>query len=431
MKYYIKTFGCQMNFSDSERIASLLENIGYKLAKEISKADLVLINTCSVRQSAEDRVYGTLRNLNKNKVNNPKLLIAVTGCFAGKSPEKLQDKADIVFDIKNLFTLPKLIKSFNQKFKFNPKGDLYKDYDYLKLSPQYQSKFHANVPIMTGCNNFCSYCVVPYARGREYSRSCKDIIEEVELLINKGYKAITLVGQNVNSYSNTLPNGNKINFPKLLQKVNNISGDFWIWFITSHPKDMSDELIDAIATSKKVCNYIHLPVQAGSNTILKAMNRKYSREHYLELIDKIRNKLKYSSISTDTIVGYPNEKYNQFQQTVDLYQKVNFDMAYIAQYSERPGTAAAKLDDNIDCEEKKKREKILTDILIKSATNNNKKLLEKNISVLIEKYKNGNLIGKTKTYKTVKFPGKEKLVGNFAKVKITEAKDWGLEGKII
>lgn len=420
-----------MNFSDSERIASLLENIGYKVAKEINKADLVLINTCSVRQSAEDRVYGILRNLNKNKIDNPKLLIAVTGCFASKSPEKLKDKADIVFDIKNLFTLPKLIKSFNQNFKFNPKGDLYKDYDYLKLSPQYQSKFHANIPIMTGCNNFCSYCVVPYARGREYSRSCNDIIEEIELLINKGYKAITLVGQNVNSYSDTLSNGNKINFPKILKKVNNIPGEFWIWFITSHPKDMSDELIDAISTSKKVCNYIHLPVQAGSNAILKAMNRKYSREHYLKLIDKIRNKLSYSAISTDTIVGYPDEKDNQFQKTVDLYQRVGFDMAYIAQYSARPGTAAAKLDDNINCEEKKKRENILTDILIKSATKNNKKLLNKNISVLVEKYKKGYLIGKTKTYKTVKFPGGKKLVGSFAKIKITKAMDWGLEGTLV
>lgn len=430
MKYYIKTFGCQMNLSDSERIASLLDNIGYKSTQEPKKADLILLNTCSVRRSAEDRVFGALKNYSQLKKKKPRLLLAVTGCFASKEPQLLKNKADIIFDITKLFTLPKILKTYQKKIKFDNQSDLYENYDYLKITPSYVSDFHAYIPIMTGCNNFCSYCVVPYARGREYSRSAKDIIEEVKELISKGYKAITLVGQNVNSYSHTDREGKNYNFPKLLRKVNQIEGNFWIWFITSHPKDMSDDLIAAIKESKKVCNYIHLPVQAGNNEILKSMNRKYTREHYLNLIEKLRSNLKYSAISTDTIVGSPGETEKQFKDTVDLYQKIKFDMAYIAQYSERAGTAAAKLEDNVDCVEKKERKKILTDILIKTATENNQKLLGKNINVLVEKYKNGSLIGKTKTYKTVKLTGKKKLVGNFVKVKITQAKDWGLEGEL-
>jgi len=420
-----------MNYSDSERIASLLENIGYKPAKEMEKADLVLLNTCSVRKSAEDRVFGALRNLKKEKEKKPNMLIAVTGCFGSLSPEILKEKADIVFEISNLFTLPKLIKSHNQKFKFNPKGDLYEKYDYLKLSPNYESKFHAYIPIMTGCNNFCSYCVVPHARGREYSRTRKDILEEVSLLVKKGYKAITLLGQNVNSYADILPNGRKINFPKLLREVNSLPGDFWIWFITSHPKDMSDELINAIASSDKVCNYLHLPVQSGNNKILKAMNRKYTREYYFKLIDKIRYQIKDASISTDTIVGFPGERNEHFLDTVDLYKKVKFDMAYIAQYSERPGTTASMLDDNVSCEIKKQREKLLTDLLMKSASEINGRLLNKKIDVLTEYYKEGFLVGKSRTFKTVKFPGKKKLAGKFVKVKINRARPWGLEGKLV
>ncbi len=420
-----------MNISDSERISALLENIGYKPASKADKADLILINTCSVRRSAEDRAFGALKNCQKLKEKNPGLLVAVTGCFASKEPQRLKGKADIIFDITQLFTLPKIIKTHINKIKFNIQEDLYKNYDYLKISPNYSSHYRAYVPVMTGCNNFCSYCVVPYARGREYSRNSKDIVEEIKGLVDKGYKAITLVGQNVNSYLDKSLYGKSTDFPKLLKKVNDIPGDFWIWFITSHPKDMSDELLDTIAGSQKVCNYIHLPVQSGSNAILKSMNREYTREHYLNLIDKIKSKLEYASLSTDTIVGYPNETEKQFNQTVELYKQVKYDMAYIAQYSARPGTAASKLEDNVPCEEKKRRKNILTDILISTAIENNQQLLNKNINVLVEKYKTGTLIGKTMTFKTVTFPGKKNLVGSFAKVKILKAKDWGIEGKII
>jgi tRNA-2-methylthio-N6-dimethylallyladenosine synthase len=282
---------------------------------------------------------------------------------------------------------------------------------------------------MTGCNNFCSYCVVPYARGRENSRTTKEIIKEVNNLVKQGYKAITLLGQNINSYLDNTST-EKIDFPKLLQKINTIPGNFWIWFITSHPKDMSDQLINIIAACDKICNYIHLPVQAGNNQILKMMNRGYTKEKFVKLVNKIRDKIRDCSISTDTIVGFPQETEKQFQDTVDLYQKLKFDMAYIAQYSERPGTSAAKLKDNVPCEEKKRREKALTDILEKIALENNKKLVGKELQVLAEKFQTGFLQGKTAAFKTVKFKGGKDLIGRFVNVKITRTLDWGLEGKI-
>ena len=427
MKYLIHTYGCQMNESDSERIAGILRSLGYKKASKEVEADLVVLNTCVVRQSAQDRIYGKLKNLKKFQSQNPKLKTCVAGCMASLYPEKLKDKTDLIISINDLPKLPQLLE------RQNPECNL--EGDYLSIRSHYQSNYHAYIPIMTGCNNFCSYCVVPYARGREKSRPVEDIINEITSLIKKGYKAITLVGQNVNSYRSEFrikkQKSKQINFPTLLKIINSIPGDFWIWFVTSHPKDMSDELINAIAKCKKVCHYIHLPVQAGNNKILKAMNRGYTRKHYINLIKKIQKKIPEAALSTDMIVGFPGETKKQFQNTVNLFKKIKFDMAYIARYSPRPKTAAYRLKDDVLKQEKEKRWKILTGILKKTALEQNKKLVGKTVEVLVEKSKNNFGIGKTRGLKTIKFKSNKNLVGQIVKVKIIQAMPWALKGKLI
>jgi tRNA-2-methylthio-N6-dimethylallyladenosine synthase len=339
MKYHIITYGCQMNKNDSERIAAQLEKRGYQPAQTLKQADLIVINVCSVRQSAIDRVYAKINQIKNTKyeMQDTRYKIILTGCLLKKDREKLKNQVDQIWPPCDLITKPK----------------------HSSLSQAY-------VPIMTGCNNFCSYCVVPYTRGREYSRPAKEIIKEVKDLIKKGYKEIVLLGQNVNSYKSELRIKNqksRINFPGLLKILNDIPGDFQIKFITSHPKDMSDKLIEAIAQCKKVVKDIHLPVQSGDNEILKKMNRGYTVEHYKNLIKKIRQKIPKVKISTDVIVGFPGETEKQFQNTVKLFQWAKFNQAYIARYSPRSGTAAAKLKDDVPPDEKKKRRKILEEII--------------------------------------------------------------------
>lgn len=417
LKYKIITYGCQMNISDSERIATCLQAIGGQPTDQIEGADLIILNICSVRQSAVDRVYGQIKNFNKLKSQNPQLKICLTGCLLEKDKKKLKDKIDLIFNIKDFYKL--------KEFGVNKK-EICSDGHYFKIRPSYQSKFQATVPIMTGCNNFCSYCVVPYLRGQEYSRPSQEIIKEVKEMIKKGYKEITLLGQNVNSY--------KYNFPKLLQEINSLNGNFWLRFITSHPKDMSDDLITAVAKGEKICEYIHLPVQAGDDKILKAMNRRYTVNQYLKLIEKIRKNIPGVAITTDTIVGFPGESKKQFQNTVELFKKAKFDMAYISQYSPRSQTAAFKLKDNVSREEKKQREKALTEVLKKTALENNQKLIGKEAEVLVTETKNGFLLAKTRTAKKVKTQISSlrspvsNLIGQFVKIKINQAGPWGLKG---
>ncbi|MCX6731796.1 MAG: MiaB/RimO family radical SAM methylthiotransferase [Candidatus Parcubacteria bacterium] len=321
-KYHIITFGCQANVADSERISAKLEKQGYKKTDEIKKANIVVINACSVRQSAINRVYSKL-----NKFKNKKIILA--GCVLESDKKKMKDKV----------------------WKF------WCPDEYFNQKPLYKSKTRAYVPIMTGCNNFCTYCVVPYTRGREISRPAQEIINETKKLIKNKYKEIWLIGQNVNSYPD---------FPGLLKKINDIPGDFIIHFMTSHPKDMSDELIKTIAECEKVSREIHLPVQSGDNKILKAMNRHYTVEHYKKLIKKIRQKIKGVKISTDIIVGFPGETKKQFDNTVKLFKEICFFKAYVSKYSPRPGTKAAKLKDNISSEEKKRRWQILNKLICKN-----------------------------------------------------------------
>lgn len=335
MKYSIITFGCQMNKSDSERIATVLEEKGYKQVSNVNEADLIMVNMCSVRQSAVDRVYGLGPKIKKLKTLNSKLKTVLTGCILKSDKIKFRQRFDEIWEMRN----------------------------YFKVTPKCQNKLLGFVPISNGCNNFCSYCVVPFTRGLLICRSHREILKEVKSLIKKGTREIWLLGQNVNDYNS--PINQKINFAKLLQMVNDVPGDFQIRFMSPHPADFTDELIDVMAKSKKVTKYINLPVQSGDNEILKKMNRSYTVEQYKNLVKKIREKIPDINLTTDVIVGFPGENQSQFENTVKLFKEIKFNLAYIAKYSPRRSTAAFQMKDNVPLKEKKRREKILREIIKK------------------------------------------------------------------
>jgi len=439
-----------MNISDSERIAFSLESLGYIYERDIYKADLAVITTCGVKQGAENRIYGLVPTIKKSKPNGR---IILTGCLSGEKVVKnrLKGMVDIWMPIVDLENISKLLGEDVVVVGENER-------DYLKLKAKYESDFSAFVPIGNGCDNYCSYCYVPYARGREIYRDVQDILEEVKGLIKKGYKEITLIAQNVNSYKS-----GSINFSKLLGLVNDLDGDFWLRFSTSHPKDMSDELIDVMGNCDKLCHHVHLPAQAGSNKVLKKMNRKYTKEHYLGLVDKIRVSMNKKagelrggicnppvSITTDIIVGFPGETEDQFKESVRLFEEVKYDMAYISPYSPRPNTAAAKMKESISEGDKERRVRELNDMLSKYCLENNKAYQNKIVEVLVDRKTNkGEWLGKTRTSKTViidtldlaedlrgsrvdSISGEPKdLIGNIVKVKIDKVKNFGLYGKIV
>jgi len=432
--YHIITIGCQMNVSDSERVANYLENLGYSWTDDKNNSSVVITTTCGVRQSAENRVYSLIPDIKKI---NPACKVVLTGCLSDRPDvqRRLKDDVDIWMPITQLETLAE--KLGEEMPKFPDSGSLG---GYLKIQPKYQSTFSAFVPIGNGCNNFCTYCVVPYARGRETYRDAMEIVDEAKALVEKGYKEITLIAQNVNSYKSHNAQRithNEINFPKLLRMVNDIPGDFWLRFTTSNPKDMGDELIDAIAESEKACKYIHLPVQSGDNEILAKMNRHYTREHYLDLITKIRNKLNVDNgvwepkvlITTDVIVGFPGETREQFENTLSLFEEAKFDMAYIGQYSPRYGTPAAKMKDDVSLEEKAQREKDLTVVLRKTSLDNNRDYMGHVVDVLFDHKKGGYYFGRTRTSRKVRMKSEDDLIGQIKKIKITGFGDFGLEGE--
>lgn len=436
-RYKIITFGCQMNKSDSERIVTLLENLGYKGAKSLESADLVIFNTCSVRQSAEDRVYGQIRNLKKLKKKNSNLVIVVTGCMAGRDIDgKIRKKmpdVDLFFPTVEIINLPKWLTSFHPEIINS--GELVDD--YLKINPRYNSAFQAFVPISNGCNNFCTYCVVPFGRGREVYRSVKDILDEVRKLDDKNYKEITLLGQVVNRYlpsdeeNFSQENPYQDNFARLLWEVNQFKNIQRIHFTAAYPRDINDEIIDALTLPKQV-NYLHLPVQSGDNEVLKRMNRQYTREDYLAIIKKLREKKPNIALGTDIIVGFCGEDENAFQNTIDLYKEADFDISYNAIYSSRSGTVAdKKFKDDVSLQEKKRRWKILHKLMEEIVFKKNQKYDGQEVLVLIEKYKDGFCYGNSREMKLVKFSSDKNLVGEIVKVKINKAEKWILYGNLV
>ncbi|MFA6271700.1 MAG: tRNA (N6-isopentenyl adenosine(37)-C2)-methylthiotransferase MiaB [Patescibacteria group bacterium] len=424
-KYYNHILGCQMNKLDAEKMDALLEQMGFTETKKESEADLINVLACSVRQSAINRIDGKLKTWNKLRKDKP-LTTLLTGCVLLKDKKGIGKQFDILLDMSQMHTLPQVLKKRMQDIE-----DIFPDSDYFKLPTKHKSPFQAFVTIQNGCNKFCRYCAVPYTRGREISRSSDQIISEVRDLVNKGYKEITLLGQTVNSYINP-EKGTVKSFADLLKAIGKIKGDFWIRFISPYPTDFSDELIDVIASDKKICPHMHIPVQAGSNDMLKKMLRKYTREEYLALIEKIRAKMPDIAITTDIIVGFCDETEENFQDTLDLYEKVKFDMAYLAQYSKRPGTQATKLfKDNIPQRVKKQREVALNEVVKKYALLNNEKLLDKTVTVLPESIRKGMLYGKTDTNKSIQIKnGTKDQIGKFIQVKVTKVNPWSLEGTL-
>ena len=429
--YHIITIGCQMNKVDSERLAAFLESENYRLEADFKKAGTIIINTCGIRQMAEDRVYGLVNEIRKF---NPAAKIVIAGCLSKRADVKkrLAGRADIFLPISEMSRLPELLsgEEFQPHFSLD-EVRLEQGEKYLDIAPKHESKFTAYIPIGNGCNNFCSYCVVPYARGREVYRGAAGILKETRTLIKNGYKEIVLIAQNVNSYHDA-----KVKFPELLEKIIKIPGNFWIRFSSSHPKDMSADLIRVISSSPKVCPHLHMAVQSGDDKILKAMNRGYTAKHYQDLIKKVRAAKPDIAITTDVIVGFPGETRAQFLNTVKLFKAVKFDLAYISKYSPRPGTVSYQMKNDVSAAEKKRRASEINETLKVTAARNNQGHLGEIMEVLVEgKNRKGKYYGKTGSYQTVliavgKTANPGSLVGNFVKVRISKARAFGLEGKI-
>jgi len=435
-KYTIITYGCQMNHHDSEKISYLLENLGYEKENDIEKSDFIIYNTCLVRENAELKVYGQLGALKNLKRKKPEMIIAVCGCMmqTGDARATIISKykhVDIIFGTKNISRLPSLIsrhRSTGEVIVDIEEEDILDDDTPINR----EHPFIAYVNIMTGCNNYCTFCIVPYARGKEISRTPESIITEIKELANKGYKEITLLGQNVNSYGKTLRP--KVSFPELLKMVNEVEGIERIRFLTSHPKDCSDELIEAIANLDKVCENIHLPFQSGSNRILKDMHRVYTREHYLDLIRKLKKKVPNITLSTDIIVGFPGETEEDFNDTLSLVENVEYDQGFTFLYSIRKGTKAAEMNEQIPHDIKQERFQRLIDTMYDIFYKKNRECVGKTYEVLVEGISKNNseiLTGRTRGYKLVHFKGGKRNIGQLVNVKITGHNSFALEGELV
>lgn len=435
-KYTIITYGCQMNQHDSEKISYLLETLGYVKENDIEKSDFIIYNTCLVRENAELKVYGQLGALKNLKRKKPEMIIAVCGCMmqTGDARATIISKykhVDIIFGTKNIYRLPSLIsrhRSTGEVIVDIEEEDILDDDTPINR----EHPFIAYVNIMTGCNNYCTFCIVPYARGKEISRTPESIINEIKELASKGYKEIILLGQNVNSYGKTLRP--KVSFPELLKMVNEVEGIERIRFLTSHPKDCSDELIDAIANLDKVCENIHLPFQSGSNKILKDMHRVYTREHYFELIRKLKEKVPNITLSTDIIVGFPGETEDDFKDTLSLVEEVKYDQGFTFLYSIRKGTKAAEMNNQIPHEVKQERFQRLVDTMYDIFYEKNKEYVGKTYEVLVEGISKNNseiLTGRTRGFKLVHFKGGKRNIGQLVNVKITGHNSFALEGELV
>ena len=435
-KYYILTMGCQLNENDSEKLAGMLSEMNYVETKEMQEADIVIFNTCCVRENAEERLFGKVGEIKKLK-ESKSVLLAIGGCMMQE--KNMVDKikksypfVDIVFGTHTMQNLPEyvykaLVEQEKVKDVIDIDGEIYEG-----LPKKRNDKFKASVTIMYGCNNFCTYCIVPYVRGRERSREPEEILKEVQELANKGYKEITLLGQNVNSYKG---NDKIKNFADLLNEVCKIDGIERIRFISPHPKYFTYDVIDAIANNEKVCKIIHLPLQSGNTKVLKEMNRKYTKEQYLELANKIKNRVPNVVLSTDIIVGFPGETEEEFEDTLDVVRKVNYEQIFMFIYSPREGTVAAKRDDQIPEKIKHQRFDRLKDLYDSHVDENNEKYIGTNQKVLIEGYSKNNqemYTARTDTNKVVVFkPIEGQKIGDIVTVKITSAHKWYLKAEII
>lgn len=429
LKYHILTYGCQMNEHDSEKMSGMLEDMGYLETPDTQTADLIIINTCAVRENAEMKVLGNIGHLKPIKEENPNLIIAICGCMM-QEPEMVEKikksypYVDLVFGTHNYHSLPRfLYRALTQKARvFEVEEDNALIIEGLPVKRKKGVK--AFVTIMQGCNNFCSYCIVPYTRGRERSREIQSIVDEVRGLVSDGVKEVTLLGQNVNSF--------KPSFVSLLEAVNDIDGLERIRFMTSHPKDFSEELIDAMARLDKVCESIHLPLQSGSNAILKAMNRKYTREDYLEKVEILKKRLPGVSISTDIIIGFPGETQSDVDDTIDMIKRVGYDSAFTFIYSKRTGTPAAEKVDPTPKEVIQERFEGMLQALNEMVIEKNKDREDQIYEVLVDDLKEeGKLQGRTREGFLVSFDGPKALLGTLQEVRITRAKKFSLEGQIL
>ena len=436
-KKYLKmlTYGCQMNFSDAERMEGELAKIGYTSTEDMAQADLIMINTCCVRETAEDKVYGKIGEIKSLKRNNPDLILGITGCMAQKEGERLIKRAphiDFVLGTNKIHEVVATVQKLEQaQIKHIVDTEINESEMPENISIHRKTPLSAWVPIMYGCNNFCTYCIVPYVRGRERSRLPEEIVAEVKEAVKQGYKEVTLLGQNVNSYGK---DHQKANFAQLLAMVDKVEGIERVRYMTSHPKDLSDEVIEVIKNSQHICNHFHLPVQYGSNKILKAMNRVYTVEAYKELIHKIRAAMPDASITTDLIVGFPGETEEDFRQLLDFLTEIRYDQAYTFIYSKRSGTPAAEMDEQVDDELKHDRLNRLMELQNKISLEKNQALQDKVLEVMVEgPSANDDKVwsGRTTTNKLVLWPyqGREQP-GDFVNVRICQPQTWVLKGEL-
>ncbi|NCE72669.1 tRNA (N6-isopentenyl adenosine(37)-C2)-methylthiotransferase MiaB [Odoribacter sp. Z80] len=436
-KFYIETYGCQMNVADSEVVAAILTDKGYIHTKEKEEADIILVNTCSVRENAEQRVRGRVQGFSEIRKRNPRLLVGIMGCMAERLGEKLfeeEKNVNLIVGPDAYMDLPLLIEKADRGEKaINIELSTTETYKDICPSRIDETSISGFVSIMRGCNNFCTYCIVPYTRGRERSRSPHSIVSEVMDLQRRGYKEVTLLGQNVNSYCYK-DDQTEIKFPALLEMVAQTVPQMRIRFATSHPKDMSDETLETIARWSNICKAIHLPVQSGSNSVLKDMNRKYTREWYLDRISAIRRIIPDCGISTDVFVGFHNETEEDFRETLELMEEVGFDLAYMFKYSERPGTKASRsLPDNVDETTKSRRLQQLIDLQTGWSLQSNRRDIGKTFEVLVEGVSKKNpheMFGRSSQNKVIVFPAPGIQIGDFVRVKVKDCTSATLIGEI-
>lgn len=436
-KAYVVTYGCQQNENDSERIRGMLSEAGYTMCADAEEADIIIFNTCAVREHAEQKVYGNLGALKILKRKKPELVIGVCGCMMQQEQvaKKIKQKythVDIIFGTHTLYTLPQLVWQVLSKHERSINLLDCDGYIAENMPIKRDSDIVAYISIMYGCNNFCSYCIVPYVRGRERSRKKEDIIREIEDAAKNGYKEIMLLGQNVNSYGKDLEEG--LDFSDLLCEVCKVDGIERVRFMTSHPKDFNEKLIDTIATQKKICNQLHLPVQAGSDSVLAKMNRRYTSSQYIKKVRKMRERVPDITLTTDIIVGFPTETNEDFRETLNLLREVRFDSIYSFIYSKRSGTPAAKLDMVLTDEEIHKNFDELLNVQNEISKEINDSYIGRTVEILVEgksKTDDNVVSGRTEGGKIVHIEGGEELISKIVKVKITSAKTWFLRGELV